>query len=215
MITSWADFIRQEQNEPYYQELGQKLQEEAKQYTIYPKHEDLFNAFKYCPLEKTRIVCLGQDPYINENQAHGLAFSVPTGQAIPPSLRNIFQEAGVKSDNGCLIPWAQQGVLLLNSILTVREGQSSSHKDLGWQIFTDKAITHLATHSQRPLVFLLWGAFAKSKKTLITDPKHLILTAPHPSPLSAHKGFLGCGHFTQANQFLINNNIEPIDWSIT
>lgn len=214
-MISWKDFIKGQSSQEYYVKLSKSLREEKHQ--VYPKRKDLFNAFKYCPLDKVSVFLCGQDPYFNEGQAHGLAFSVPPGIVIPPSLRNIFKE--INSDlgtnhifpNGCLIPWAQQGVLLLNSVLTVRAGEPNSHKGLGWETFTDNAIS-LLDKQDRPMTFLLWGSSARSKKRLLSNPKHLILESAHPSPLSAHNGFFGNHHFTKTNQFLKDNGLEPIDW---
>jgi uracil-DNA glycosylase len=184
--------------------------------TYYPPRTDIFNAFKLCPYHKVRVVILGQDPYHGDNQAHGLAFSVPEGIAIPPSLRNIYKEIeadiGVPApSSGNLVRWAEQGVLLLNSTLTVAPHKAGSHQQLGWEQFTDAVITHLSTH-KTGMVFLLWGKFAIAKQPLIDTTKHLVLRAPHPSPLSAHRGFLGCRHFSQTNQYLIAHRQTPINW---
>ena len=171
---------------------------------IFPPKNDVFNAFKITSPDKLRVVILGQDPYINYGEAMGLAFSVPNGVKIPPSLRNIFKKLGKYTKgvkNGDLTHWAEQGVLLLNATLTVEQGQANAHATWGWQQFTDKVV-HLLNDHPKPIVFLLWGAFAAKKCAMIKNSKHLILTAPHPSPLSAHRGFIGCGHFSQANQFL-------------
>lgn len=184
---------------------------------IFPKRKDLFNAFELCSLENTKVLILGQDPYHRDNQAHGLSFSVPKGIAAPPSLKNIFKE--LKNDlnidlpsHGCLESWAKQGVLLLNSILTVREGSPGSHKNIGWETFTNAVIKQV-NDFERHIVFMLWGAFAKSKKVLITNERHLVLESAHPSPYSA-TGFFGCKHFSKANEFLIKNKINQINWSI-
>lgn len=202
----------------YFKNINLFLTEESKKYTVYPKKIDSFNAFNVCQLNNVKAVVLGQDPYHSEGQAHGLSFSVQKGIRIPPSLRNIFKE--LKADlginppaDGYLQSWAERGVLLLNSILTVRKGLPGSHKDCGWQTFTDNTIK-LLNLLDRPIVFILWGAFAKSKKELITNNKHLILEAAHPSPFSAHNGFFGCKHFSKTNEFLIKNDIKPIDWNI-
>lgn len=215
-MISWTDFIKEQSKQDYYIKLSAFLQEEGKKHQVYPKRKDLFNAFKFCPLDRTKSCILGQDPYFNAGQAHGLAFSVPPDCEVPPSLRNIFKEIG--SDlgyhtfpNGCLIPWAQQGVLLLNSVLTVRAGEPFSHKGQGWETFTDNAIS-LLNQQDRPMVFLLWGTPARSKKKLLSNPKHLILESVHPSPLSAHNGFFGSKHFTKTNQFLKDSGLEPINW---
>ena len=218
-MDTWKEFISSEAKKDYYEKLISFVQQDSKTFIIYPAHKDIFNAFKLTPLEQVKVVILGQDPYHNPNQAHGLSFSVPEDCEIPPSLRNIFKE--IKEDlkletefnHGFLKSWAEQGVLLLNSVLTVRQNQPGSHKEFGWQTFTDNAISKL-NDLERPVVFMLWGSFAKSKKKLVTNSKHLILETVHPSPLSAYNGFFGCKHFSKANQFLINNNITPIDWSI-
>jgi uracil-DNA glycosylase len=218
-ILTWKDFFLSEKNKEYFVSLNEFLKRERLEHSVFPKTEDTFNAFKFCPLDQLKILILGQDPYFNLNQAHGFSFSVKPGVTVPPSLRNIYKE--IKSDlniemppsYGCLIDWAKQGVLLLNSILTVREGQASSHKNKGWEIFTDNAIK-LVNGLDSPIVFMLWGTFAKSKKNLITNPNHLILESSHPSPLSAHNGFFGSKPFSKANDFLIKNNKQPVDWLI-
>jgi uracil-DNA glycosylase len=228
---SWKEIIAQEKQKDYFKSLIAFVQEDAKTYKIYPAHNDVFNALEYCPLDKVKVVILGQDPYHQEGQAHGLSFSVPSEIIIPPSLRNIFKE--IQNDlqlgflkevssalqpnyffnSGCLIPWARQGVLLLNAILTVRDSQPGSHRNKGWEIFTDTIINNI-NQIDRPIVFLLWGSFAKNKKGLLNNPKHLILEAAHPSPLSAHNGFFGCQHFSKTNRFLIKNVLTPIDWKL-
>lgn len=186
---------------------------------VYPANDSVFNAFKLTPLDKVRVLCLGQDPYVQAGQAHGLAFSVPTGVKPPPSLLNIFKEQrtdlGIEqpSDMGNLEGWARQGVLLLNSVLTVRAGESGSHKQAGWMEFTDGAIS-LVNQQDRPVVYLLLGSFAKSKRALITNSKHCVITAAHPSPLSAHAGFFGSKVFSRTNAFLEEQDIEPIDWQL-
>ncbi len=213
---TWKEFIDQEAKKPYFKKLSSFLVKESKEFFIYPRHEDVLNAFKYCPLKDVDVVILGQDPYHGPEQAHGMAFSVPNGQPMPPSLRNIFTE--VKNDLGLyqrfhwtnLTPWARQGVLLLNTVLTVRKVEPGSHKGKGWENFTDAAIS-LVNKQDRPIVYMLWGAFARSKKELITNPKHLVLEAPHPSPLSAHTGFMGCRHFSKTNDFLLQHKALPID----
>lgn len=201
-----------------YQSIRAFLKKEYSTYVIYPPMHDIFNAFKYTPYKKVKVVILGQDPYHGEGQAHGLCFSVKHGVKPPPSLVNIYKE--IKSDLGCLIPshgcltkWAEQGVLLLNTTLTVREAQANSHSKCGWQEFTDEVIK-LLSNREDPMVFLLWGANARSKKQLINTSKHLVLECAHPSPLSAFNGFFGCKHFSKANQFLIKNGSLPIDWQI-
>jgi|ERR1700722_15704434 len=216
---SWEDFIKKESKKEYFRGIQKSVAADSEVGKIFPNRKDLFNAFKFCPIENTKILILGQDPYHGANQAHGLSFSVPERIAVPPSLKNIFKE--LKSDlnidlpsHGCLESWAQQGVLLLNSILTVRQGSPGSHKGMGWEIFTNEVI-RCVNDLEQPIVFMLWGAFAKSKKPLITNEKPLILQAAHPSPFSAHDGFFGCKHFSKANEFLIKNGTEPVDWKIT
>lgn len=213
----WQDLINEESKKEYFKNLSQFIEQERKLYKIYPNDIDVFNAFKYSSISNTKVVIVGMDPYHGAGQAHGLSFSVPDGVALPPSLRNIFKE--IKSDlnltydftSGCLESWATQGVLLLNTVLTVREGQAASHQKKGWEVFTDKVITIL-NQQDRPIVFILWGAFAKSKKILLNNQKHFILESAHPSPLSCHNGFFGCKHFSKTNQFLINNQLTPINW---
>lgn len=186
---------------------------------IYPPREDVFNAFKMTPLEKVRVVILGQDPYHGPNQAHGLCFSVQPGVAPPPSLVNIFKElqqdiAGFHyPDHGCLTHWAEQGVLLLNTVLTVQQGQAHSHAKIGWEEFTDKVIEQLNQHCEG-LVFLLWGSHAQKKGSIVDRSRHCVMTAPHPSPLSAHRGFFGCKHFSRTNAYLQEQGKSPIDWQI-
>jgi uracil-DNA glycosylase len=215
---SWKEIIKEEGSKPYFKQLTSFLIEDGQQYTIYPKHSNVFNAFKFCPFDEIKVVILGQDPYHQASQAHGLSFSVPEGVATPPSLKNVFKE--LKDDfymetpsSGCLIPWAQQGVLLLNTILTVRDSQPGSHRNKGWETFTDNIIGNV-NQLDRPIVFLLWGAYARSKKPLLNNPKHLVLEAAHPSPLSCYNGFFGCKHFSKANRFLIKNTLTPIDWKL-
>jgi len=216
-IESWEQFIQIESQKDYYKRLGEAVIADSKLHKICPKHKDLFTAFKLCYLHETKVVILGQDPYHGENQAHGLAFSVLPEVDIPPSLRNIYKEinashnSNFKFPDGCLTHWALSGVLLLNTVLTVRQGQAGSHKGFGWEIFTDNAIGILNLQD-RPIVFMLWGNFAKSKRKLLTNPKHLVLEAAHPSPLSAHNGFFGCNHFVLANEFLTKQGIDSIDW---
>ena len=215
----WLPCIKQEFTKPYYRELYTFVKHEYDTRIIYPPAEDIFNAFHFTPLSKVKVMILGQDPYHNENQAHGLSFSVlPTQKDIPPSLVNIYQE--LHDDLGCYIPnngylkkWADQGVLLLNTVLTVRAHQANSHQGKGWEQFTD-AVIEAVNAQDRPIVYLLWGRPAQSKIPMLTNSKHLILKAPHPSPLSAYRGFFGCRHFSQANAFLEKNGIEPIDWQI-
>lgn len=215
----WLPAIQGEFRKPYYKELFQFVKEEYNRTVIYPPSEDIFNALHLTPLHEVKVLILGQDPYHNDNQAHGLSFSVPLSQKeIPPSLQNIYQE--LHDDLGCEIPdngylekWAKQEVLLLNTVLTVRAHQANSHKGHGWEQFTD-AIIQAVNAQERPVVYLLWGKPAQSKIPMLTNPKHLILQAPHPSPLSAYRGFFGCKHFSRANAFLEANGESPIDWQI-
>ena len=219
MITNdWLDEIQGEFKKPYYRELYQFVRDEYSKAVIYPPADDIFNAMHFTPLSKVKVLLLGQDPYHNVGQAHGLCFSVKKGVDIPPSLVNIYKE--LHDDLGCTIPnhgcltkWAEQGVLMLNTVLTVRAHQANSHKDIGWEEFTDAAI--MALNSQdRPIVFILWGAPAQRKARMLTNPKHLILKAPHPSPLSAYRGFFGSKPFSQTNDYLRAHGVEPIDWQI-
>lgn len=214
----WLEPLKPEFSKPYYKKLYEKVQEEYNTRLIFPPANDIFNAFDFTPLSKVKVVILGQDPYHGDGQAHGLSFSVKPGVKIPPSLVNIYKE--LQSDLGCYIPnngylekWARQGVLLLNTVLTVCAHQANSHRGIGWEEFTDAAIRVL-NEQDRPIVYLLWGRPAQSKRSMLHNPKHLILTAPHPSPLSAHNGFFGCRHFSQTNEFLEQNGLEPIDWQI-
>lgn len=215
----WDNLLAEEVQKDYFQALEAFLQEEAGTKTIYPPMEDIFNALKYTPYEAVRVVILGQDPYHGANQAHGFSFSVGQGVTPPPSLGNIFKEIreDVGIDNtgkhGTLTHWAEQGVLLLNTVLTVRAGEANSHRNKGWERFTDRIIS-LLDQKETPVVFLLWGNPAKAKAKLIQNPKHLILTAPHPSPLSAYHGFFGCKHFSKTNQFLREQGGREIDWGI-
>ncbi|MCI8379976.1 MAG: uracil-DNA glycosylase [Lachnospiraceae bacterium] len=220
MITNdWLEAIRPEFSKPYYKELFEFVKGEYSRVTVYPPADDIFNAFHFTPLSQVKVLILGQDPYHNVHQAHGLSFSVPSDQPdIPPSLKNIYKE--LQEDLGCRIPnngylkkWADQGVLLLNTVLTVQAHQANSHQGRGWEKFTD-AVIQAVNAQERPIVYLLWGKPAQSKIPMLTNPKHLILKAPHPSPLSAHRGFFGCRHFSQANEFLQKNGVEPIDWQI-
>ena len=215
---SWDELLKNEWDAPYYTELRAFLASEYRTKEIYPPMFDIFNAFKLCPYEDVKVVILGQDPYYGEGQAHGLAFSVKKGVEIPPSLKNIYKElasdVGFKiPSHGCLEGWAKQGVFLLNTALTVRKGQPLSHRGKGWEVFTDHVIS-LLSRREKPMVFLLWGANARGKKTLIDRSRHLVLEAPHPSPLSAFAGFFGCRHFSQANAFLARHGQQQVDWSI-
>jgi uracil-DNA glycosylase len=216
---TWKTILGDEKQKPYFQAILNFIKtERAAGKIIYPAQEDIFNALKFTPFENVKVVILGQDPYHGPNQAHGLAFSVRPGVPPPPSLQNIFKELqadlGIaKPTHGCLEKWAQQGVLLLNAVLTVEADKPQSHAHIGWQRFTDQVITSLNEHPQG-IVFLLWGAYAQQKSQLITNLRHRTLKAPHPSPLSASRGFLGCRHFSQANQLLQQLGREPIDWQL-
>ena len=214
----WDEILSEEFSSKEYLALREFLKKEYSAYTVYPSMYDIFNSMKYTSFENVKVVLLGQDPYHNVGQAMGLSFSVPKGIVIPPSLVNMYKElqaeTGIKpKDNGDLTGWAKQGVLLLNAVLTVREHQANSHKGKGWEFFTDSIIKKISDKKER-VVFLLWGGNARSKKHLIDDKKHLVLECAHPSPLSAYNGFFGCGHFVKANNYLIENGIEPIDWSL-
>ena len=214
----WDSILAGEFEKDYYKLLREFLKKEYSSQTIYPSMYDIFNALKATPYGEVKAVILGQDPYHGPGQAHGMCFSVKKGVAVPPSLVNIFKE--LHDDLGCSIPdhgylgdWASHGVLLLNSVLTVRAGQANSHKGMGWELFTDNVIRKL-NEREKPVVFMLWGANAQAKAMYITNPSHMVLKAPHPSPLSAYRGFLGCRHFSQANAFLEKNGMEPVDWQI-
>lgn len=212
----WNRLLQDELQKPYMLSLYDYIEHEYQTQTVYPKKENLFNALQETPYEQVKVVILGQDPYHQPNQSHGLCFSVKEGVKLPPSLKNIYKEIerslGVTPNpSGDLTRWAKQGVLLLNTILTVRDSSPLSHKGKGWEQFTNRIIT-LLNESKRPIVFLLWGNDAKAKAGLITNPNHLILTAVHPSPLSVNRGFFGCNHFALANEFLVKNHIPPIDW---
>ena len=216
----WDNILSNEFNKDYYIKLKNYLENEYKTHTVYPKKENIFNALKYTSYSDVKAVIIGQDPYHGEGQSHGLCFSVKKGINPPPSLKNIFREikADIGIDNtnshGELTRWAENGVLLLNTILTVRASQPNSHKGIGWELFTDSIIKHLNIR-EKPVVFILWGNNAKAKVKLITNPKHKILTSVHPSPLSSFNGFFGCKHFSKTNNFLNENGIEEIDWSIS
>ncbi len=215
----WDILLADELAKPYYQALRQFLAAEYRAGTVYPNQYDIFNALKYTTYSSVRVVILGQDPYHGPNQAHGLSFSVKKGVPPPPSLQNIFKE--IRDDlgidnlgkHGELTSWAKQGVLLLNTVLTVRDGEAASHRGKGWEQFTD-TIIRLLNLREDPIVFLLWGAPAGAKAQLIQNPCHLVLKAAHPSPLSAFRGFMGCRHFSQTNQFLKSHGFAEIDWSI-
>lgn len=214
----WDLILQGEFEKPYYRELRVFLKNEYRNQRIYPNMHDIFNALKTTAFKGVKVVILGQDPYHGAGQAHGMCFSVKKGVTPPPSLKNIFKE--LMDDVGIIMPshgeltcWAEQGVLLLNTVLTVREGQPNSHKGKGWEIFTDQVIQKI-NEKDTPVVFLLWGANARAKAALITNPKHILLQAPHPSPLSAHYGFFGCKHFSKANAILQQNGLTPIDWAV-
>ncbi len=214
----WDELLKGEFEKPYYLQLREFLKSEYNSYTIYPNMYDIFNAFKLTPYNEVKAVILGQDPYHEPNQAHGLAFSVQDGVVPPPSLKNIYKE--LNDDLGLPIPekgdltkWAKEGVLLLNTALTVRRGAANSHRGKGWEIFTD-SIIEIMNKREKPVVFILWGANARAKTALITNPVHKILTCAHPSPLSAYNGFFGCRHFSKCNEFLRANGIGEIDWSL-
>ncbi|HJC16136.1 MAG TPA: uracil-DNA glycosylase [Candidatus Fusicatenibacter intestinigallinarum] len=215
---SWEKALKGEFSKEYYKKLFIKVREEYQTRTIYPPADDIFNAFHFTPLEEVKVVILGQDPYHEPGQAHGLCFSVKPNVQIPPSLINIYKE--LEDDLGCYIPnngylekWARQGVLMLNTVLTVRAHQANSHKDIGWEQFTDAAIRVLA-EQDRPMVFVLWGKPAQRKKEMIHNPKHLVLESAHPSPLSAYRGFFGSRPFSRINEYLKENGLTPIDWQI-
>ncbi len=214
----WLPAIKGEFQKPYYKKLHQTIVQEYQTRQIFPDAEDLFNAFHLTPLKDVKVVIFGQDPYHNIGQAHGLCFSVKPGIEIPPSLENIYKE--LRDDLGCYIPnngylvkWAEQGVLLLNTVLTVRAHQANSHRGIGWEEFTDAAI-RILNEQDRPIVFILWGRPAQMKKAMLNNPKHLILEAPHPSPLSSYRGFFGSKPFSKTNNFLVQHGLEPIEWQI-
>ncbi|HBE87473.1 MAG TPA: uracil-DNA glycosylase [Lachnoclostridium sp.] len=214
----WLEPLSEEFKKPYYRELYQKVKHEYEMTQVFPDPNDIFNAFQFTPLSNAKVVILGQDPYHNNGQAHGLCFSVKPDVDIPPSLVNIYQE--LREDLGCEVPnngylkkWADQGVMLLNTVLTVRAHAANSHQGIGWETFTDAAIKIL-NKQDRPMVFLLWGRPAQNKKVMLTNPRHLILEAPHPSPLSAYRGFFGCKHFSKTNAYLKENGLEPIEGQI-
>lgn len=213
---SWKKHLQTEFDKPYFDELVRFVRNEYATHTVYPPGKQMFAAFDACPFDNVKVVILGQDPYHEPGQAHGLCFSVNEGVQFPPSLQNIFKE--IESDlgkpvpfNGNLLRWARQGVLLLNATLTVRAHQAGSHQNRGWEAFTDAVIHHLAEEREH-IVFILWGAYAQRKGAFIDRTRHLVLQSPHPSPLSAHRGFFGNHHFSQANQYLTAHGIEPIDW---
>ena len=214
----WDEILKDEFNSEYYLKLREFLKYEYSHYRIFPDMNDIFNSLKYASYSNIKVVIIGQDPYHEEGQAHGLSFSVKPGIETPPSLRNMYKE--LHDDLGCFIPnngylkkWADQGVLLLNTVLTVRAHQANSHQGKGWEQFTD-AIIRAVNAEDRPIAYLLWGRPAQSKMSMLDNPKHKVFTAPHPRPLSAHRGFFGCKHFSQANAFLESKGLDPIDWQI-
>ena len=218
-LNDWTSLLKDEKKKPYFLEILRFLKKErADGKIIYPAQNNMFNAIELTPFANLKVVIIGQDPYHNPDQAHGLSFSVPKGIRPPPSLLNIFKELKRDCHNempnhGCLEHWAKQGVLLLNAVLTVEENKPGSHATIGWQTFTD-AIIEKINHHPDQIIYLLWGSYAQKKQALIDTKKHVILTAPHPSPLSAHRGFLGCSHFSKANNYLIKSGRKPIDWQI-
>lgn len=214
----WGELLKDEWEQPYLQELLSNIALKYKETKVFPPQEDLFNALRYTSFEDTKVVILGQDPYHGEGQAHGLSFSVQKGVKLPPSLRNIYKELAEDLDckmptHGCLESWARQGVLLLNTVLTVEEGRPASHQGIGWERVTDRIIA-LLNERRKPAVFILWGNHAQAKMGGIDGNKHLILSSPHPSPLAARKGFFGSKPFSKANEFLIAQGMEPVDWQI-
>lgn len=214
----WDGILKGEFEKEYYLKLREFLKYEYSHYDVYPNMYDIFNSLKYTSYNSVKAVILGQDPYHEPGQAHGLCFSVKKGTPLPPSLRNIYKELysdlGIPpAKHGELISWAQNGVLMMNTVLTVRRGQANSHKNHGWEIFTDRVIEQL-NRREKPIVFILWGGNARSKTKLITNPNHFILQSAHPSPLSAYNGFFGNKHFSKTNEFLVQHGIEPIDWHI-
>ena len=218
ITNDWLIEVGTQFQEKYYTDLYKFVKSEYSNYEIYPKAEDIFNAFHFTPLEKVKVVIIGQDPYHNEGQAHGLCFSVKPEVTIPPSLVNIYKE--LQDDIGCIIPnngylekWAKQGVLMLNTVLTVRAHQANSHQGKGWEKFTN-AVIHAVNEQDRPIVFILWGKPAQLKKNMLNNPNHLVLEAPHPSPLSSYRGFFGSKPFSKTNNFLKKNGLEVIDWQI-
>lgn len=214
----WDLALKDEFEKDYFLKIMEFIDREYSSKTVYPPYEEIFNAFKMTPLGNVKVVILGQDPYHEKGQAHGLAFSTPEGRPIPRSLKNIFKEINNEygypiPESGCLEKWAKQGVFLLNTVLTVEEGNANSHSKCGWQIFTDNVI-RLLNKQENPIVFMLWGKQAEKKRELITNPEHLVLITSHPSPFSARRGFFGCNHFKNANEFLKEKELEEIDWSL-
>ena len=216
----WDDILAEEMKKPYYQALEEFLDDEYASHTVFPPRDEIFTAFRYTPYDDVKVLLLGQDPYHEVGQAHGMAFSVQTGIKQPPSLVNIFKEIdsdlGITpppTDNGCLTPWAESGVLLLNTVLTVREHEANSHRGIGWEQLTDAVISKL-NEREKPLVFILWGSNAKSKLPLITNKNHLVIVGVHPSPLSAYRGFFGGKYFSRANEFLERHGTPAVNWDV-
>jgi len=214
----WLPYLKGEFSKPYYKDLYEFIKKEYSEHIIYPPSEEIFSALEKTPVSNVKVVIIGQDPYHEQGQAHGMSFSVKPGIKTPPSLQNMYKELYDElglyiPNNGFLEKWANQGVLLLNTVLTVRDGAANSHKGKGWEQFTD-AVISAVNLQDRPVVYLLWGANARSKKKLVTNPGHLVLESVHPSPLSAYNGFFGCGHFAKANEFLKKNGLQEIDWQI-
>ena len=214
---TWDKFLNEEFQKPYFKELSEFLKREYRTKTIYPPKKEVFSSFYFTDMDKVKVVILGQDPYHEPGQACGMCFAVKPGVQLPPSLQNIYKEIQddlgipMNYNNGYLVKWARQGVLLINSVMTVEKGRANSHAGHGWETFTNNVIEKINTLDQ-PIVYLLWGNNARQKKRLITNPKHLILETVHPSPLSVYRGFFGCRHFSKANEFLVRNGVEPIDW---
>ena len=214
----WEEALKGEFRKPYYAELYKKIRQEYSTHQVFPPPDQMFNAFHFTPLSEVKVVILGQDPYHGDGQANGLCFSVNPGVDIPPSLVNIYKELQddcgcYVPDNGCLEKWAEQGVLLLNTVLTVRAHMANSHRMLGWETFTD-AVIKILNEEERPIVYLLWGRPARKKAEMLDNPLQLVLEAAHPSPLSAYNGFFGCRHFSRANEFLVSHGLTPVDWQI-
>ena len=218
VASDWLPYFQEEAGKEYYKELTAKVKSEYAKYRVFPPKDQVFSAFSLTSYKDVKVVIIGQDPYHNVGQAHGLCFSVQKGIDVPPSLQNIYQE--LHDDLGCYIPnngmlskWAEQGVLLLNTVLTVRAHEANSHRGIGWERFTDRVI-ELVDAKKEPVVFLLWGSPAQKKEAMLHNPNHLVLKAPHPSPLSAYRGFFGCRHFSKTNEFLASHGQTPIDWQI-
>jgi uracil-DNA glycosylase len=218
VAADWVPYFQEEAGKEYYKNLTLKVKDEYARGRVFPPKDQVFSAFAYTSYADVKVVIIGQDPYHNVGQAHGLCFSVQKDIDIPPSLQNIYQE--LHDDLGCYIPnngylvkWAKQGVLLLNTVLTVRAHEANSHRGIGWETFTDRVI-ELVDAKEGPVVFLLWGSPAQKKEALLHNPNHLILKAPHPSPLSAYRGFFGCRHFSKTNEYLVSHGLTPIDWQI-